>query len=83
MRAVKPSVVVCLGATAAQSVLGATFKLMQSRGKVFPSAIADRVVATIHPSAVLRAPDAEGRREAYDMLVTDLKVVSREIEKHR
>jgi DNA polymerase len=83
LRAVKPSVVVCLGATAAQSVFGAQFKLMQSRGKVFPSPIAERVVATIHPSAVLRAPDAEGRREAYQILVTDLKVVRKEIEKHR
>ena len=66
MRAVKPVVVVCLGATAAQSVLGAQFKLMQHRGRVLPSTLAERVVATIHPSAVLRAPDSEGRRAAYD-----------------
>jgi DNA polymerase len=75
--AVKPVVVVCLGATAAQSVLGSQFKLMQQRGQVLPSALADRVVATIHPSAVLRAPDAEGRRAAYDMLVSDLKVAAK------
>ena len=75
--AVKPVVVVCLGATAAQSVLGPQFKLMQQRGQVLPSALADRVVATIHPSAVLRAPDAEGRRAAYDMLVSDLKVAAK------
>ena len=49
LRAVKP-VVVCLGATAAQSVLGPQFRLMQERGQVLPSALADRVVATIHPS---------------------------------
>jgi DNA polymerase len=74
LRAVKPAVIVCLGATAAQAVLGPQFKLMQNRGKVLPSPLGDRVVATIHPSAVLRAPDAEGRRAAYEMLVADLKV---------
>jgi len=79
LRAVKPAVVVCLGATAAQSVLGRQFKLMQSRGKVLasPLADADRVVATIHPSSVLRAPDSEGRRAAYAILVDDLKVVAK------
>jgi DNA polymerase len=77
LRAVKPAVVVCLGATAAQSVLGPQFKLMQSRGQVFPSALAERVVATIHPSAVLRASDSDGRRAAYDSLVADLHVVAK------
>lgn len=77
LRAVKPRILVCLGATAAQSVLGPQFKLMQNRGKVVVSAMADYVVATIHPSAVLRAPDAEGRRAAYESLVADLKVVAK------
>ena len=76
LRAVKPEIVVCLGATAAQSMLGAQFKLMQNRGKVVVSPLAEHVVATIHPSAVLRAPDSEGRRQAYDSLVADLKVVA-------
>ena len=75
LRAIKPTVIVCLGATAAQSVLGSAFKLMQSRGQVVTSALGDQVVATIHPSAVLRAPDATGRREAFESLVADLKVV--------
>lgn len=79
LRAVKPAVLVCLGATAAQSVLGSQFKLMQGRGEVHTSALAERVVATIHPSAVLRAPDAEGRRAAYEMLVSDLKVVAKNL----
>jgi len=77
LRAVKPAVIVCLGATAAQSVFGSQFKLMQQRGQVLPSTLAPQAVATIHPSAVLRAPDSEGRREAYEMLVADLKVVAR------
>jgi DNA polymerase len=76
IRAVQPVLVVCLGATAAQSVLGAQFKLMRHRGRVLPSTLTERVIATIHPSAALRAPDPEGRRAAYDMLVEDLRVVA-------
>ena len=76
LRAVQPSVVVCLGATAAQAVLGPAFKLMRQRGQIVSSAIAPRVVATVHPSAVLRAPDSEGRRAAYEMLVSDLRIAA-------
>jgi len=77
LRAVQPAIVVCLGATAAQSMFGASFKLMQQRGQVLSTAAAPRVVATIHPSAVLRAPDSEGRKLAYDSLVADLKVAAK------
>ena len=77
LRSIKPAVVVCLGATAAQSMLGAGFRLMQQRGQVVSSPAAARIVATIHPSAVLRAPDSEGRKAAYEMLVADLKVVAK------
>ena len=79
LRAVRPEIVVCLGATAAQSLLGATFGLMRERGQIVSSPIAPRVVATIHPSSVLRAPDSEGRRDAYGMLVSDLKVVAKSL----
>jgi DNA polymerase len=79
---VKPAIVVCLGATAAQSVFGPQFKLMQNRGQVLPSTLAARAVATMHPSSVLRAPDSEGRRAAYEMLVADLKVVAKALRKH-
>jgi len=81
LRVVKPVVVVCLGSTAAQSVFGSTFKLMHQRGRPLPSALAPHVVATIHPSSVLRAPDSEGRRAAFDMLVADLKVVAKLLKK--
>ena len=77
LRSVKPAVVVCLGATAAQSMMGAGFKLMQQRGQVVSTPSAQRIVATIHPSAVLRAPDTEGRKAAYAMLVADLKVAAK------
>ena len=81
LRAVKPAILVCLGATAAQSVLGSQFKLTQHRGTMQTSPIAAQVLATIHPSAVLRAPDSEGRRVAYESLVEDLKVVARALRK--
>jgi DNA polymerase len=76
---VRPRVIVCLGATAAQSLLGASFKLMASRGRVLDQRIGGAaVVATIHPSAVLRAPDHEAREAALASLVADLKVAARE-----
>jgi DNA polymerase len=78
LRAVRPAVVVCLGATAAQSVFGPQFTLMQHRGQLLPSPLpgAQHVMATIHPSSVLRAPDSEGRRVAFEMLVADLRVAA-------
>ena len=71
---VKPNALVLMGATAAQSLLGKSFKVTQERGKPLDSGLADLVVATIHPSAVLRA---ENREEMYRGLVDDLRVVSR------
>ena len=76
---VKPSVVVCLGAVAAQCIFGSQFKLMQQRGRVLESPVSPRTLATIHPAAVLRAPDEEGRRQAFASLVKDLKVVKKAI----
>src|SRR5688572_22082075 len=81
LRAIKPVIVVCLGASAAQALLGSQFKLMQNRGQLQSTPLAERVIATIHPSAVLRAPDSEGRRAAYEMLVTDLRVVAKTLKK--
>ena len=75
LRLVGPELIVCLGSTAAQSVFGPQFKLMRQRGQLLTTTEGTRAVATIHPSAVLRAPDSEGRRAAYEMLVSDLKLV--------
>jgi len=69
--AVKPKIVVCLGATAAKSLLGAKFALMKDRGKVVESPYAPRVIATIHPSAVLRA-EGDSKRVLYDFIKQDL-----------
>ena len=73
---VKPRVLVLLGATAAQSLLGRQFRVTQNRGRLVESDLAEAVTATIHPSAVLRAPDAAARREEQRLLVEDLRGVA-------
>jgi probable DNA metabolism protein len=72
LEAVKPRVVLCLGASAAKSLLGGTFTLMNSRGQVHATRYAERVYATVHPSAVLRARDEAGRQQLYHFLKKDL-----------
>jgi uracil-DNA glycosylase family protein len=74
---VHPRIVGCLGATAAQSLLGRQFRVTQQRGTVVPSRRGPSIVATVHPSAVLRAPDAEARRRERSRLVDDLRVMKR------
>jgi DNA polymerase len=68
---VKPALVVALGATAAQSLLGSGFKLLVNRGKVISGT--PRVMATVHPSAILRSPDSQSRRAEYARFLDDLK----------
>jgi DNA polymerase len=80
---VRPRVLVLLGATAAQSVMGNMFKVTQHRGKVMDSPFEVPVVATVHPSSILRAPDDEARRSAMEALVADLEVVARLLKKDR
>jgi len=75
IRLVKPRVVVALGATAAQALLGKQFRVTQERGRPIPTEFAEAVVATVHPSAVLRAP-AEAREEARREFFADLKKVA-------
>ena len=75
IRLVKPRVVVALGATAAQALLGKQFRVTQERGRPIPTEFAEAVVATVHPSAVLRAP-AEAREEARQEFFADLKKVA-------
>jgi probable DNA metabolism protein len=72
--AVQPRVVLCLGASAAKSLLGGTFGLMKSRGVMQESPYARRVMATVHPSAVLRAADEAGRAQLYHFLKGDLQL---------
>jgi uracil-DNA glycosylase family protein len=79
----KPDVIVCLGATAAQALLGRQFKVSTQRGVWVPSPLAPYVMATVHPSSLLRAPDDETRRRETERFVADLKIVRKAIEKHR
>jgi len=73
---VKPRIIVCLGATAAQSLMGSKFKITVERGKFFETPWAPWLTATLHPSAILRMPDADARREARARLVEDLRGVA-------
>ena len=72
---VKPRAVVCLGATAAQALLGAGFRVTQHRGEFIDSPLAPLVLATVHPSSLLRAPDSETRRLETDRFIDDLRLV--------
>ncbi len=73
---IKPRVVVCLGATPAQALLGRQFRVSQSRGEWVESPLAPYVMATVHPSAILRAPDAEMRHAEMERFVEDLRKVA-------
>lgn len=73
LRVVRPKLVVALGATAARSLLGAAFRLTKQRGELVASPLHDRVMATIHPSAILRAPSSEDRHREFRHFVEDLQ----------
>ena len=73
---VKPEVIVCLGATAAQSLLGKTFRVTERRGEAIPHHLAPYVVATVHPSSILRAPDEDTRHDEMAKFIDDLKEVA-------
>jgi DNA polymerase len=72
----RPDVVVLLGATAAQGLLGRDFRVSQKRGEWVSSPLAPFVMATVHPSSILRAPDDESRHEEMRKFIADLKKVA-------
>jgi uracil-DNA glycosylase len=74
---IEPHVLVCLGATAAQSLLGRQFRVTKMRGVPVESELAPSVVATVHPSSILRARDEGAREEAMSNFVRDLKAVAK------
>ena len=74
---VKPRVIVCLGATAAQAVIDPRFKVTTHRGEFVPSTLAPFVMATVHPSSILRAPDHEARHREMAHFVEDLRAAAR------
>jgi len=79
LRLVRPDVLVCLGSTAAQAIFGPSFRVTRERGKVLPADLTARVVATVHPSSLLRQPDEKERARAYRLFVADLRVAARAI----
>jgi uracil-DNA glycosylase len=80
MEALRPQVLVCLGATAAQALLGRQFRVTQHRGEFVESPLAPKVLATVHPSSILRAPDEATRHEEMRRFIDDLRKVAAVLE---
>ncbi|HYR76389.1 MAG TPA: UdgX family uracil-DNA binding protein [Pyrinomonadaceae bacterium] len=79
---IKPKVIVCLGATAAQALLGPKFRVSKKRGQFIESTLAPYVLATVHPSSILRAPDDETRHVEKRRFIDDLKKVAHVLSKN-
>jgi DNA polymerase len=79
---VKPRIVVCLGAVAAQALLGSRIRVTKDRGRAMPAEFAELVMVTVHPSSILRAPDDETRRAERRAFVRDLLVVAKALSAH-
>jgi DNA polymerase len=79
IRLVKPRILVCLGATAAQVLLGNDFSVTRQRGRWVGSSLAPKVMGTVHPSSILRARDSESRNTQMQAFVRDLDAVAREL----
>jgi uracil-DNA glycosylase family protein len=80
---VQPRAIVCLGATAAQALLGRQFRVTAHRGELIKSSLAPLVLATVHPSSILRAPDDEARHQEMKRLTDDLEKVARALAAQR
>ena len=76
IQVLRPKVLVCLGSTAAQALLGKDFRVTQQRGRFLQSPLAQYVLATVHPSSILRSPDDESRATALSDFVADLRKVA-------
>ena len=77
---IRPKILVCLGATASKALLGPGFRIMKERGRILKTPWAPKLLATLHPSAILRAEDTAGQERLYGFLVTDLKLVAGELQ---
>jgi len=80
IRVVQPRVIICLGSTAAQAILGPKFRVSTQRATFVPSPLAPFVTATVHPSSILRAPSDEQRRAEMALFIGDLKKIRKAIE---
>jgi uracil-DNA glycosylase family protein len=74
-----PELIVCLGATAAQALLGSAFRVTRDRGRLVPTELGPPAIATVHPSAVLRVEGTDERERAFAELVADLVVVREQL----
>ena len=81
LRIVNPNLVVAMGATAAQTIFGPGFRVTRERGKILSSKLAPKVLATVHPSSLLRQPDEESREREYKHFVADLRAAVKAAEK--
>jgi DNA polymerase len=79
IRAARPRIIVCLGATAAQALIDRSFRVSKDRGRFLRTPLAEWITATVHPSSVLRAPDDETRRAERGAFVRDLKKVAQKL----
>jgi uracil-DNA glycosylase family protein len=82
MAVLRPRIIVCLGATAAQALLGRDFRVTQRRGEFLKSPLAPVMMATVHPSSILRAPDEGTRRQELEYFVEDLKKIAKVAKQH-
>ena len=78
---IRPEALVCLGATAAQALLGRQFRVTRDRGRLLDSDLAPVTLATVHPSSILRAPDEEARTRERALFLEDLRVAAEALEK--
>jgi uracil-DNA glycosylase family protein len=74
---IRPAVIVCLGASAAQALIGRNYRVTRQRGELQKSSFGPMITATVHPSSILRAPDDEARRLAMREFIADLKKIAR------
>jgi len=79
IRVVRPKLLLCLGATAAQAIFGPAFRVTRERGKLLSSERAPKTMATVHPSSLLRQPDEEARHRAYKKFVADLRAAGKAV----
>ncbi|MBI3804625.1 MAG: UdgX family uracil-DNA binding protein [Nitrospirae bacterium] len=83
IKLIQPKIIVCLGATAAQALLGKDFRVTRQRGELLPSPFGGQILATVHPSSLLRIEDEAERREARARFVEDLKQVAKALHRLR
>lgn len=81
VRVIRPQAIICLGATAAQAIIGPKFRVSTQRATFVESALAPLVTATVHPSSILRAPGDEARRRERQRFIDDLKTIRTAIER--